>query len=228
MKLFHFILFFALFLTILLAEKNESMDNLTLISLISAALVDSINPCAFAVLIFLISYLISIGSKKRVLLFGIIYIIIIFIVYLASGFGVFSAIQTIHTVLAVRNFVGFLAIIFGLINVKDFFFYGKFISLEIPKEAKPHIKKLIAAATPISIIALGILVALVELPCTGGPYLTILTMLCEKVTMCEAIPYLIIYNLIFIAPLVIILLLVYFGYGIKEIERLRRKKRNYM
>jgi cytochrome c biogenesis protein CcdA/glutaredoxin len=206
-------------------EKIESID---LIALISAALVDSINPCAFAVLIFFCAYTLSIGSGKKMLFLGMLYIFVVFVAYTLSGFGIFSVIQTVKNIIIIRNVVVLICIVGGAINIKDFFFYGKWVSLEIPKSMKPKIESLIASATPIAAIALGILVSIVELPCTGGPYLAILTMLSEKLTLMKAIPYLLLYNLIFILPLILILGLAYLGYSLQKVERIRRKRRNWM
>ncbi len=208
--------------------SKERIEDIDLIALITAALVDSVNPCAFAVLIFFCAYMLSIGNEKKMLFLGSLYIITVFIAYTLSGFGIFSAIQTISTSILVRDFIAVICIIAGVIHIKDFFFYGKWISLEIPKSMKPKIESLVASATPIAAIALGFLVSLVELPCTGGPYLAILTMLSEKLTILNAIPYLLLYNLIFVLPLVFILLIGYFGYSLQKIEKLRKRRRNWM
>lgn len=206
------------------AKKTE----LTVPVIITAALVDSINPCAFAVLIFLLVYLTSLNAKRRILKVGFTFIFTVFIVYFLSGLGLFTVIQTTGMTRTVYILAAAIAIIAGLINVKDFFWYGKGITLAIPKSGKPLIEKYIQQSTIPATIILGVLVSLFELPCTGGVYLAILSLLSSKMTMMEGIPYLLLYNLIFILPLVIIVLIVYKGISPEKIEKWRLEKRKWM
>ena len=74
---------------------------------------------------------------------------------------------------------------------------------------------------------LGFFVVLVELPCTGAPYLAILALL-AKGAYGEAIPLLLLYNLIFIIPLFVIIGLAYFGLSHKKLEQWRLKNRKWM
>ena len=206
------------------SKKTE----LTAPVIVTAALVDSINPCAFAVLIFLLVYLTSLGAKRRILKVGLTFIFTVFVVYFLSGLGLFKVIQTTGMTRTVYTLAAVIAIIAGLINVKDFFWYGKGLTLAIPKAGKPLIKKYIQKSTIPAAIILGILVSLFELPCTGGVYLAILGLLSSKMTMREGIPYLLLYNLIFILPLIVLLLIVYRGISPEKIEKWRVEKRKWM
>ena len=60
---------------------------------------------------------------------------------------------------------------------------------------------------------MGFVVCLFELPCTGGPYIVILGLLADRMTMWASIPLLLLYNLVFVLPLVVITLLIYFGFA---------------
>jgi len=202
--------------------------SLTISAVIVAALADSINPCAFAVLIFLLMYLSSIASKKRMLKIGITYIITIFSVYFLSGLGIFVFVQGFGISRIVFNIAAIVSIIAGLINVKDFFWYGKGISLVIPEKARPLTEKYIKLASLPAAILLGILVSLFELPCTGGVYLAILSLLANNLTQTAAIPWLLFYNLIFILPLVVILTAVVFGYEAGKADKIRLEKRKWL
>ena len=77
-------------------------------------------------------------------------------------------------------------------------------------------------------ILLGIFVAAVELPCTGGPYLAITTLLARIGFNYTVLSYLLLYNFIFVLPLIIILLLVYFGMKTKDIKKWKQNKRKWM
>jgi cytochrome c biogenesis protein CcdA len=202
--------------------------DLTIPTIITAALIDSINPCAFAVMIFLLTYLVNIGSKKRVIKVGSFYILTVFITYFLAGLGLFLAVQTTNMSRFVYYLAAIIAIIAGLINVKDFFWYGKGITLRIPQKAKPAISKWTKKASIPSAIILGFLVSLFELPCTGGVYLAILGLLSNNLTRFQAILPLALYNFIFVLPLIILMGLVYWGVSSKILEKWRKEKRNYM
>jgi cytochrome c biogenesis protein CcdA/thiol-disulfide isomerase/thioredoxin len=210
--------------------EGGDFDNtkLTLTTIISAAVIDSINPCAFSVLIFLLVYLMALGSKKKVLKIGLTYIFAVFVVYFLSGLGLFVVIQQANITKSVYLIAAIVAIGAGLINVKDFFWYGKGITLAIPESGKSTIEKYIHKASIPAAIILGILVSLFELPCTGGVYLAILGLLSTKMTLWQGIPYLLLYNIIFVLPLFIILGIVYKGTSPESLEKWRSGNRKWL
>ncbi len=202
--------------------------NITIPLIVGSAIIDSINPCAFAVLIFLIMYLMAIKNKKKMLQIGLIYIFMVFLVYFLTGLGLLSFIQSIHITKYVYYFTAGLAIVLGLINLKDVFWSGKGMTLAIPESKKKVLQKYIQKATIPAAIILGVLVALFELPCTGGVYLAILSLLADKNTWIQAFFYILFYNLIFVLPLLVILFLVYFGLSAEKIEKWRQQKKKWM
>lgn len=208
-------------------NNGNASQQITLLSLIIAALIDSINPCAFGVLIFLIVSLLSMGSSKRALKAGLLYSFVVFLTYFLSGLGIFSIIQSLSSVASyIHISVGILVFIFGLIEIKDFFWYGKGISLKIPTSAKPIIERTIQKGTIPAIIFLGIIVSLFELPCTGGVYLAILTMMSKSQTF--SLFYLALYNLIFVLPLVIITLIIYKGTSPEKLQSWTNQEKKWM
>jgi len=215
---------------------EEKIENVTLVPeidltiplIISAALGDSINPCAFAVLIFLLTYIQALGARKKILIMGLGYIIIVFITYFLAGLALFAAIETTGVSVIFYRIAAVIAIGAGIINIKDFFWYGKGFSLEIPKSRKPMIEKYIHRASLPAALILGFLVSLFELPCTGAVYFQILSLLANNMTRMSAIPYLALYNFIFVVPLLVILILVVKGYSLEKMEKWRKGKRKYM
>jgi len=207
-------------------EMNGSKSNISLWALIIAALIDSINPCAFGVLLFLMAVLLSMGSSKRALKAGLTYTLVIFIVYLAVGFGIMQFLGSTSILSEIQLVAGIIIILAALIEIKDFFWEGKGISLKIPAGAKPMLEKYARKGTLISIIILGVLVALVELPCTGAIYLGILSMIAESGT--AGIFYLILYNIIFILPLVILAFIVYRGMEVDAANEWVQNNKRYM
>ncbi len=206
----------------------RKIADLTFLSVVSAALVDSVNPCAFAVLVFLIIYLMTVTDKKRVLKIGVVYISVVFLVYFLSGLGLFAFVQSANITRVLFYISAFISIIAGLINIKDFFFFGRGFSLTIPQSKKHLISRYVKRASFPAAVILGILVSMFELPCTGGVYLAILSLLASGTTLSIAVSYLLLYNIIFISPLFIILFAVYFGFSPERIDNWRLKKRRWL
>jgi cytochrome c biogenesis protein CcdA len=217
-----------------------NIANLPLILIgILAGLADGIfNPCALSVLFFMVAYLLALGSRRKILIIGISYSIMIFLVYFSFMYLLTQAIAIttyyLGYVQIIRWVIGGVLVIFGVLEVKDFFFYGKGISLEIPKFAKPKIEKLVKAATLPSAILLGLLVSLVEIPCAGAFPLLYASFLNSSLTSGtiswpELIFYLVWYNIFFIVPLLVLTLIFYFGFlKVEEAEKKRVELRKYM
>ncbi|MEM4270703.1 MAG: cytochrome c biogenesis protein CcdA, partial [Candidatus Pacearchaeota archaeon] len=191
-------------------RPGPSKEKITLSSIIIGAAVDSINPCAFAVLIFLLVTLMSVGSRKRMLKAAFFYILAVYVTYFLAGVGIFKAIHSLTRITRVVYFAsGLVVFVAGIIEIKDFFWYGKGLTLRISPKFKPIIDNIAQKGTLPAVILLGFLVSLFELPCTGGIYLAILTMMSINKTF--ALSYLFLYNLIFVLPLVFITLIIYRG-----------------
>ena len=201
----------------------------TLGTVVVTALIDSINPCAIGVLILLASIMVVYKSKKELLFYGMIYIFFVFFTYLLAGLGILYFLSTVPLFISeyISILVGTLIVIAGLIEIKDFFWYGKGISLTIPAEKAKKIHEMTRKLTLPAMVILGIFVAAVELPCTGGPYLAILVFLSQNFNF-KAFLWLVFYNIIFVMPLIVILLMVYFGMKIQHLKRWKQNNRSYM
>ena len=197
---------------------------------LSTALVDSINPCAIGVLVIMIATLLKLSNnRKKMLSIGIIYITTVFLTYLAAGFGLLTFIQKFPGISIYLGWiVGVIVIAMGFIEIKDFFWYGQGFSLQIPKKHAKTIMEKINNLTAGGSIFLGIFVAAVELPCTGGPYLAITTALAKIGLSWKVFWLLVIYNIIFVMPLIVILLLVYFGVDANKIRDWKDSKKKWM
>ncbi len=201
----------------------------TLGTVIATALIDSINPCAIGVLILLVSVMVVYKSKKEMLYYGLVYIFFVFFTYLLAGLGILYFLSSIPLFVSeyISIIVGLLIVAAGLIEIKDFFWYGRGITLSIPTEKAKQIHEMTKKITLPAMVFLGAFVAGVELPCTGGPYLAILTFLSQNFNL-TAFFLLVFYNIIFVGPLIVILLMVYFGYKIQGLKRWKQNNRAYM
>jgi cytochrome c biogenesis protein CcdA/glutaredoxin len=192
---------------------NPVLKKLTVPAVIGAAAVDAINPCAFAVLIILLTTILASGSRRRSLYAGIAFTIAIFISYFLMGIGLYSAIQATGISHSFFIIVAVLAILLGLFNLKDYLWYGKWFITEVPMKWRPKLKKLIKGVTSVpGAFLIGFVVSLFLLPCTSGPYIVILGLLAKAATKNYALLLLVLYNLIFILPMLIITLAIYFGF----------------
>ncbi|OGD83287.1 hypothetical protein A2165_03830 [Candidatus Curtissbacteria bacterium RBG_13_40_7] len=142
------------------------------------------------------------------------------------GLGLYKALAWGNLPRIFLVFIGLLAIVLGLFNLKDYFWYGKggFL-MEVPMGWRPRLKALISGVTsPGGAFFIGFLVSLFLLPCTSGPYIIILGMLSQKTQFTQALAYLVFYNIIFILPMILITLAVYKGFSLKQAEEFRQKR----
>ena len=205
--------------------------DVTWTAVIGTALVDSINPCAIGVLVLLISTLLALSRQKRrhmMLATGLIYITAVYITYFLAGIGLLLFIQRFSLAEPLSVIVGSVVILLGIIEAKDFFWYGKGISLRIPVRRAEQVKKMIKNISLPTAIILGVFVAAVELPCTGGPYLAITTLLATQGFETQTLIYLLVYNFIFVLPLLVILFMVYFGMNVKKVQNWKDKQKKWM
>lgn len=173
-----------------------------------AALIDSINPCAFSVLLLTIAFLFSLGkARKSILQVGLSYIFGIFIIYILIGLGILQVLHIFNTPHFMAKAGAYLIIVLGLINLLNEYFPRFPIKLKIPQASHRKIAELMEKASLPAAFALGALVGLCEFPCTGGPYLVVLGMLHDSGTYWSGLGYLLLYNLLFVSPLVVILML---------------------
>ncbi len=214
------------------------VEQLTLGILVIAALADSINPCVFGVLIFLLAYMTAIfKSKTRMLIAGLIYVAAVYITYFLIGLGIFSVAYTAGLATQFYWLAALIAIGAGLFEIKDYFWYGKGFSLQMIPGGAERIKKYselmkrMEAKHPflgLSMAALlGVFVVFVELPCTGAPYLVVLGLIATG-DYAAGVPLLLLYNLIFILPLFVIIALAYTGKTSRTLEKWRKEHRGLM
>ena len=209
------------------ATKNcpGSFTALTVPMVIFCAGIDSMNPCAFSVLVILLLSIIALQTRRQVLMVGITYIAAVFLFYFLSGIGVLSFVQVSGVSSLISMAAAIIAIVLGVVYIIDAAVKKEGFILSIPASKKEVIERYIVTATLPAAFILGILVGIFELPCTGGIYLTILSLMSSTMTLSEGIPYLLLYNIIFILPLIIILLAVVMGIPPERVNAWRIENR---
>ena len=200
---------------------EEKKEQLTFFSVIALGVADSINPCALAVLTMaLIALLIKNPRKRKTVLYGgIAFSSAVFITYMVYGLIIIQFFKGLGSYFSsisiyVRVIFALLAILIGILNFKDAIKYkpGSFAT-EMPIKLRPLVKKLLKNITsPSGAFVIGIFVTLFLLPCTIGPYLVVGNIL-SGIDWIKSFPWLVLYNLIFILPMLVVTLLVYFGFS---------------
>ncbi len=200
------------------------MVDVSLIRIIWLAFADSVNPCEFAIMtMILVSILIANPEKKnKVLAGGLAFSAAVFVGYFFYGLIIIQLFKSFMSFASavypyITNTLAVLAILLGIFNVKDYITYkpGGF-STEMPLRLRPRVKLLIKRITnPAGAFFIGIFVTLFLLPCTMGP-LIIAGGGLSTLSFISTIPWLLIYNLIFILPMLAITLIVYFGVASTE------------
>jgi cytochrome c biogenesis protein CcdA len=214
------------------------IEGLTIPILVGAALLDSINPCVFGVLIFLCAFMTRVfKSPGKMLLGGFLYTTVVYLSYFFIGLGFLKFTVSLGFSVIVYWIAATIAIIAGMLEIKDYFWYGKGFSLKMIPGAAERIKlftkkieDLNKKSIWLSYLAaalLGVFVVLVELPCTGAPYLAVLAIIGNG-NYTQGIPLLLLYNFIFILPLFVIIGIAYFGKSSNAMEKWRKKHRGAM
>lgn len=213
-------------------KKNSSQkikrafESFTTLPLVSAGVIDGVNPCAFATLLFFVSFILG-KSKNRyeVLLVGLTFSMGVFLTYLLIGMGLSQIIYSLKAfswltlLLYLTTAVG--ALFLAVLSFSDYLKIrrGRIseITLQLSSSAKDAIRKLIKNPNLplplyISSFLVAIPISLLEFSCTGQIYLpTIMYVMAIQEMRSRAIFYLVIYNLFFILPLVLVFLSVYIG-----------------
>ncbi len=197
---------------------------ISLVQLLGLALVDAVNPCELAVLVILMTAILSRypNRKDKALKAGLAFSLAIFVMYTLFGFLIILGFKTLVGLADIQTLwfyklLAALAIILGLLNLKDAIWYGGggFI-MEVPQRWRPKMKNIIKGTTSTAgAFVAGIIVSFFLTPCTAGPYFVFGGIL-SNMAFLETLPYLFIYMLVFISPMIAITLITYFGFMVIE------------
>ncbi len=215
-----------------LIERFRSFGPFTVIL---AGLVDGLNPCAFATIVFFVSYLTLSGrSGREILAVGAAFTLGVFLAYLGVGLGFYKVLGMLGDVLTRlgRWVYGFTAVLCAGLAIFSFVDFMKArrgdigdMSLNLPHNLRKRINAVIrkgrGAQTYVwGALATGVVVSFLELACTGQVYLpTIIFVTSVPELRVQAVLYLVLYNLLFVLPLVVVFILAYFGTTSQDLTR---------
>lgn len=168
----------------------------------TSAFLDGINPCAFAILLFFISFLFSIRkTKASIWKMGLVYVAAIYLAYFSIGIGIAQAFIISGSPHLMAYIGAYLVMGLGIIQMLGVVFPGFPIKLRVPTNTKPTIEKWLFKATLPAAFVGGFLVGLCTFPCSGGIYVAIIGLLAAKQTYVHGLAWMVWYNLVFVSPL---------------------------
>ena len=200
-----------------------------------SGLVDGLNPCAFAILVFFISFLTARGTgRQRILLIGISFLAASFLTYLALGLGIFKVLQKLLIFRLISSIlylgIALLAVVLGFFSLYDAWTYKRTrdfnrLKLKLPLLLRDKVQNLVGVPDKLSgrvggtkiiitSFALGLAVTLLESVCTGQVYLPVIAVLLNLPGLrLKAFLALAVYNLMFILPLSVVFILLFLESG---------------
>jgi cytochrome c biogenesis protein CcdA/glutaredoxin len=202
------------------------------LTVLGAGLLDGLNPCAFATLVFFVSYLAFTGRRGRDVLFvGLSFTLGVFVTYLLVGVGLLKVVQSLSFFTALGRWVylitALLCVTLAILTFRD---YSRArdgqpsdMALRLPMNLRRRINKVIRENAQMrAFVAVafftGFVVSLLELACTGQVYLpTIIYVMSQPELAAQAFLYLLLYCLMFILPLVVVFVLSFFGTGSEQL-----------
>ena len=213
-------------------DTQTAFSKITFWAIIGAGLVDGINPCAFAVIVFFVSFLtVYKYTRKEILIVGSAYCIAVFVAYVLIGLGLFQFLYALKGFYwVIKGFyliTALLCLLFFGLAAYDFVIYQKTgkaekTLLQLPQNLKIRTHKIMhfflrdkhdsVWRLTLAALAVGFGVSLVEAVCTGQVYLpTVVLIMQDPAFRIKALSYLLIYNVMFVMPLVAIFALALAG-----------------
>jgi len=198
-----------------------------------AGLVDGINPCAIGMMVMLLGYLLVFAKKpERVLKTGLLYVGTVFVTYLVVGLGLYNFVSQFDLTggAKILNWiVGGALTLAGLIQFKDFLGIEGGPHLRIPTASKERLQGLVEKTSYPTVIVLGILVTLLETPCSLPIYVGTATILSQSgMAFPLVMGYFLYYNFLFVLPLIIVLVIMWRGKKLVEVKEWEHKAKRWM
>ena len=226
----------------------KRFENFSLPAIIAVGLIDGVNPCAITVIVFFMSFLAFQGYRRReIAVIGLVFILSVYLTYCLIGLGIFESLYRLQGFWllskTVNITIGIISIIFGIYALHDFIEYRRTGSadgllLSLPQWIKNWIHKVIGAhyrlkagsnhpifkkpiiGLVVTALVTGFLVSILEAVCVAKIYLpTIIFVLKTTSLKLKALTYLLLYNLLFIVPLLIIFSFALTGTTVEQFQK---------
>ncbi|MFV1988495.1 MAG: cytochrome c biogenesis CcdA family protein [Gemmatimonadota bacterium] len=192
----------------------QYLPQITLGTVVVAAAVDGINPCAFTILLLVVTAVIAtlqsgsitVGEvRARIIKRGGLFVVAIFLTYLALGVGAIGTIDLFTGRHWPARVAALLAVLFGLWMMKDYFLPDSRWQLRAPARVGEVARSAARKGTAPALLGGGFLIGICTVPCSGAVYLGVLSLLALQPSRAVGFGYLLLYNVIFVLPLFAIL-----------------------
>lgn len=201
-----------------------------------AALTNGLNPCGVGMMITFLGYLLVFGGKNKgknwVLKVGVVYVLTVFVTYLLTGllfYGAAYYLQRWWLASVFKYFVGFALGAAGVVQIKDVFFPDLPIHLRMPMKGFQKLTGMMAKASMGVTVLIGFLTTVFSTPCMLPLYVGTTAVIARSgLGMASVLGYFLYYNLIFILPLIVILLVMTGGKQIVEMKEWEHKNTKWM
>jgi len=209
------------------ASLIERLGSPALLTVLGTGLANGLNPCALATIVFFVSYLTFSGRKGREVLFvGVAFTLGVFLTYLLAGFGLLRLLEPLDaTRSGLRNWISglgaLLCLVLAFISFRDYFTARggrpEDVSLRLPRPLQRQVHHIIRESSSVRAFvlvafAIGFVISVILLTCTSPLYVGVMFLIQDVPELrASAYLYILLYNLAFITPLVVIFLLAYFG-----------------
>lgn len=205
----------------------RTVRRLAIVPVVAAGLVDGVNPCAFATLLFLLSSLAVVGRNRReILLVGAVFAAAVFATYFALGVGLFHALRAASYFPTIAKIIRLLMVgllvAFSALSLYDWLLVRRGKASKMVLQLPDSVKKRIHSSVRTNVrgysivagaVVMGITVSVFELGCTGQVYFPTISYMVQSGGELAGYGLLALYNLGFIAPLLVLFTAVYFGIG---------------
>ncbi|MFC2077025.1 cytochrome c biogenesis CcdA family protein, partial [candidate division KSB1 bacterium] len=219
-------------------SQTSRIEMAPLLTVVGAGLVDGINPCAMSSLIFLIAYLAYIGRRRReVLTFGIAFTVVVFLTYLAVGLGLIGVAGWLGNLRWLMSVIygatGAAALFLAFLNIRDLARMKRSGVIEseagLSPSAKRRIHRVIRSGAGrggvfVAGLTVAFFVTLFELGCTGQVYVPTLLLIARDGYSPSTLFYLLLYNLLFVLPLIVIFTAAYLGVSAEGLTKIFRER----
>jgi cytochrome c biogenesis protein CcdA len=205
---------------------HGAVRDLSLPAIVGAGILDGFNPCAFGVLILFATFALGLATKeslvtgggppdvrrasRTVLGLGSIFVAGVLVTYFALGLGILAALTTLTGFGANHlptRIAALIAIAMGLWMIRDVLLPEAGWHLEAPHALHGRMRSWARQTSPVALFGGGVLIGLCTVPCSGAVYLGVVALLGASGTFGAGLGGLVLYNLAYITPLVVLLVL---------------------
>ncbi|MBI3749927.1 MAG: hypothetical protein HY262_13945, partial [Chloroflexi bacterium] len=218
----------AIFLVSPTMSDHQALTDLSLPAIVTAGFLDGFNPCAFGVLILFATFALGLATRqslatgetggmadtraasRTVLGLGAFFVVGVLATYFLLGLGLLTAVASLTNFGGNHlpsRFAALIAIGMGLWMIRDVLLPDAGWKLEAPHALHGRMRDWARTSSPVALFGGGVLIGLCTVPCSGAIYLGIVALLGSGGTVAAGLGGLIIYNLAYITPLVLLLVL---------------------